>query len=109
MRFYDIMLEEAKYLSLENWIVLMPHINCKTDFDDSWSAREIEEYKDTLNDMHLAKIDLADAVYVVDVDGYLGESTKAELEYARRAHCLVFYRSIYRRLRPGLDTNELTC
>ena len=34
--------------------------------------------------MHLARIDLADAVFVANVDGYIGESTAREIEYARK-------------------------
>lgn len=36
-----------------------------------------------LDELHLRKIDLADYVYVVDVDGYVGESTRREVAYAR--------------------------
>ena len=34
--------------------------------------------------MHKRKIDLADAIYVINVDGYIGESTRSEIEYAQR-------------------------
>lgn len=37
-----------------------------------------------LDRLHLAKIDLADEVLVISVDGYIGESTRRELEYCRR-------------------------
>lgn len=30
------------------------------------------------------KIDLADRVLVLDVDGYIGESTRSEIEYAQQ-------------------------
>lgn len=33
--------------------------------------------------IHLKKIALADEIFIVDVDGYIGESTKKEIEYAR--------------------------
>lgn len=32
--------------------------------------------------MHLRKIDMADEVYVINVGGYIGSSTKAEIRYA---------------------------
>ena len=32
--------------------------------------------------MHKRKIDLADEIYVINVDGYIGSSTKSEIEYA---------------------------
>lgn len=40
------------------------------------------ELKQRLDELHLRKIDLADEVFVLDVDGYIGSSTKREIEYA---------------------------
>lgn len=40
------------------------------------------ELKTKLDELHKRKIDLADEVFVVNVGGYLGESTKSEIEYA---------------------------
>jgi hypothetical protein len=36
-----------------------------------------------LDELHFRKIDLADEVMILNVDGYIGESTRNELEYAR--------------------------
>ena len=41
--------------------------------------------------MHKAKIDLADAIFVINVDGYIGESTKNEIEYAKKHNKEIFY------------------
>lgn len=41
-----------------------------------------EKEKQNIVCAHLKKIDLSDAIYVVDVNGYIGESTKSEIEYA---------------------------
>jgi hypothetical protein len=35
-----------------------------------------------MDNLHLQKIDLADVLFVMNVDGYLGEQTKAEIAYA---------------------------
>lgn len=40
------------------------------------------ELKARLDELHLRKIDLADYVMVVNRDGYIGQSTKREIEYA---------------------------
>ena len=37
-----------------------------------------------LEKAHLRKIDLSDAIYVVDLDGYIGPSVQKEMEYAER-------------------------
>ena len=39
--------------------------------------------KEMLDDMHKRKIDMADAIYVINVGGYVGESTRSEIEYAK--------------------------
>jgi len=36
-----------------------------------------------LDTLHLRKIDLADEVFVVNKDGYIGDSTRHEIEYAQ--------------------------
>jgi len=38
--------------------------------------------KDMLDDMHKRKIDLSGEIFVINVDGYIGTSTKSEIEYA---------------------------
>lgn len=43
------------------------------------------EQKKRLDELHLRKIDMADEVLFLNVDGYMGESTRRELDYARKA------------------------
>lgn len=43
------------------------------------------EQKAALDALHLRKIDLADRVLVVNPGGYIGESTRREIAYARAA------------------------
>ena len=33
--------------------------------------------------MHRQNIDMSDEIYVINFEGYIGESTKAEIEYAK--------------------------
>ena len=44
-----------------------------------------------LDDMHKHKIDMADEIFVINVGGYIGDSTKSEIEYARQTGKLVKY------------------
>jgi len=44
-----------------------------------------------LDDMHLRKIDLADEIFVINSEGYIGESTKREIEYAQESGMTVKY------------------
>lgn len=39
--------------------------------------------KEKLGRLHLRRIDLADAILVVNIGGYIGESTRREMDYAR--------------------------
>ena len=50
-----------------------------------------EEQKVMLDDMHKRKIDMADAIYVINKDGYIGDSTRSEIEYARKHNKEVIY------------------
>ena len=49
--------------------------------DVDWTTSG-SDLKKTLDDLHKRKIDLADGIYVVNVGGYIGESTQGEIEYA---------------------------
>lgn len=41
------------------------------------------EQKIMLDELHKRKIDLADEILVLNVDGYVGDSTRSEIRYAR--------------------------
>jgi hypothetical protein len=76
-RFKDEFMEAQKELTLEGHIVIS--VGC---FGHSDPDPRIEASKDMLDAMHLRKIDMADAIYVVNVNGYIGNSTRREIEYA---------------------------
>ena len=44
-----------------------------------------------LDDMHKRKIDMADSIYVINVGGYIGDSTKREITYAEKTGKKVNY------------------
>lgn len=50
-----------------------------------------DEQKVLLDDIHKRKIDLADAIYVINKDGYIGSSTTSEIEYATQHGKEIFY------------------
>lgn len=56
---------------------------------DWYSAEE----KETLDLLHLSKIEESDAIFVVDVEGYVGESTRREIKWARIRGKDVYYMS----------------
>lgn len=50
-----------------------------------------DEQKAMLDDMHKRKIDMADAIYVINKNGYIGSSTRSEIEYARKHNKEVYF------------------
>lgn len=44
-----------------------------------------------LDEMHKRKIDMADEIFVINVDGYIGSSTKSEIKYAEAHNKKVKY------------------
>ena len=79
-RFKDQFLEAQKRLTLEGNIVISVGLFGHSGDDEVWA----DGIKSMLDDMHKRKIDIADAIYVINPDGYIGESTRSEIEYARR-------------------------
>jgi hypothetical protein len=77
-RFLKEMHKVEERLTLEGKIVLMIGVNTK----DVARTENLEKYKPMLDELHLRKIDLSDAVLIVAVNNYIGESTKREIEYA---------------------------
>ena len=45
---------------------------------------EFEGVKEKLDELHLRKIDFADEIFIINAHGYIGESTKREIEYAKK-------------------------
>ena len=86
IRFKNEFMKVQEKLILEGNIVFTPN------FFNSIKKEEINlETKKMLDEMHRQKIDISDEIYVINVDGYIGESTKAEIEYAKMKNKKVSY------------------
>ena len=79
-RFKDEFMQAQKRLTLEGNIVLSVGLFGHSGDDEVWN----EGIKEMLDDMHKRKIDMADEIYVINVGGYIGSSTRSEIEYAER-------------------------
>ena len=80
-RFKDAFMQVQKKLTLEGNIVISVGL-----FGHSGDTEVLTEgVKDMLDDMHKRKIDMADEIFVINVGGYIGSSTKSEIEYAHAA------------------------
>jgi hypothetical protein len=77
-KFKDEYISEQKRLTLEGNIVISVGLFGHTGDNEVWT----EGTKEMLDDMHKRKIDLADEIFVINKNGYIGSSTKSEIEYA---------------------------
>ena len=85
-RFKDYFLEVNAVLTLNGWIVLMPGVFGHAD-NIEWT----EEVKKKLDELHLKKIRLSNAIFVLNIGGYIGQSTAHEIEYAESIGVPIFY------------------
>jgi len=86
-RFKDQFLETQKRLTLEGCIVISVGLFGHSGDEEVWKPGT----KEMLDDMHLRKIDLADEIFVINVGGYIGESTRREIAYAEKTGKKVRY------------------
>ena len=89
-RFKEQFLEVQKRLTLEDCIVISVGLFLDEPSGKAERGHAGDEEvwepgtKEMLDDMHLRKIDLADEIFVINVGGYIGESTKREIAYAAK-------------------------
>lgn len=86
-KFKDEFLREQKRLTLEGNIVISVGLFGHSGDDEVWT----ENTKEMLDDMHKRKIDMADEIFVVNKGGYVGTSTKSEIEYATKTGKNIVY------------------
>jgi hypothetical protein len=77
-RFREEFLEAQKRLTLEGNIVISVGLFGHSGDEEVWA----ENTKPMLDDMHFRKIDLSDGIFVVNPGGYIGSSTRNEIDYA---------------------------
>lgn len=79
-KFKDEFLKAQKQLTLIGNIVISVGMFGHADGD--YENVITPEIKVMLDDIHKRKIDMSDEIYVINKNGYIGESTKSEIEYA---------------------------
>ena len=68
-----------KELTLQGNIVISVGLFGHSGDNEVWN----DGVKEMLDEMHLAKIDMADEIFVINPGGYVGQSTAREIAYAR--------------------------
>lgn len=100
-RFKEAFMEAQKELTLAGNIVISVGIFGHSENDDMLKGMDDDNLAQTkimLDDMHRCRIDMADEIYVINVNGYIGNSTKSEIDYAKATGKKVNY------LIPPIDT-----
>ena len=70
--------ETNKRLTLEGNVVIS--VGCFGHAGDEFTYVQ----KEMLDDIHRQKIEMADEIFVINKDSYIGKSTRAEIEYAKK-------------------------
>ena len=93
-RFKEEFMEAQKRLPLEGKIVISVGLFGHSGDSEVWEGMDegtLTRTKEMLDDMHKRKIDMADEIFVINVGGYIGESTASEIAYAKAAGKAVSY------------------
>lgn len=86
-KFKDDFLEVQKRLTLEGNIVISVGLFGHSGDDEVWNPGT----KEMLDEMHKRKIDMANEILVINKGGYIGSSTRSEIEYAEATGKAVRY------------------
>ena len=85
-RFKDEFMKAQKDLTLQGNIVISVGLFGHAGDNEVWENMDegtLTKTKEMLDDIHKRKIDMSDGIFVINVGGYIGESTKSEIEYAK--------------------------
>ena len=86
-KFKEQFMKTQKDLTLQGNIVLSVGLFGHSGDNEVWENMDegtLTNTKEMLDDMHKRKIDMSDEIFVINVGGYIGESTKSEIEYAKK-------------------------
>ena len=86
LKFKDEMMKIAEKLELKGNCVIPPIYPTSPD-KDAYTNEEAE----MLDKMHKEKIKLSDAIFVVNIHSYIGESTKSEIQFVKSLNKEVMY------------------
>lgn len=85
LKFKKEMMKTAEKMVLEGNCILTPVYPILEDFERT------EEQLKKLKEAHFKRIELSDAILVINKDNYIGKSTKLEIEYAEKLGKEIIY------------------
>ena len=93
-RFREQFMQAQKDLTLQGNIVISVGLYGHAGDSEVWENMDegtLTKTKEMLGDMHKRKIDMSDEIFVINVNGYIGDSTKSEIKYAKETGKIVNY------------------
>ena len=93
-RFRDEFTRINKELTLQGNVVISVGLFGHSGDSEVWENMDegtLTKTKIMLDDIHRQKIDMADEIFVINVGGYIGESTRGEIEYAKTHNKKITY------------------
>lgn len=85
LKFQKEMMMVSEKLTLESNCVLTPI------YPIFKNLKKTDEQLERLKEAHFKKIEMSDAIYVINKDNYIGKSTKLEIEYAQKLGKEIIY------------------
>lgn len=85
LKYQKEMMKLAETMALEGYCILTPI------YPTISGTERTEEEIIKLKKSHFKKIELSDAILVVNINNYIGESTKLEIEYAKSLKKEIMY------------------
>lgn len=85
-RFEEEFMNAQRDLTLQGNIVISVGLFGHSGDSEVWENMDegtLTKTKEMLDDIHKRKIDMADEIFVINVGGYIGKSTRSEIEYAK--------------------------
>lgn len=74
---------KTEFMKVQEKLTLDGNIVFTPNFFNNMKDEITIEAKNMLDEMHRQKIDMSNEIYVINFGGYIGESTKSEIEYAK--------------------------
>ena len=90
-RFIEQMAVKAWEYEKQGTIALACHLLPASYTDTPHHLAEEQGVADDLDELHLQKIDIADHLHVMNIGGYIGESTRREIHYAKATGKPIIY------------------
>ena len=83
-KFCDVAAVKKWEFEKEGMIAIGLHFLPSWYTEQTHHVAEFEGVASILDELHLRKIEMADEIFIVNVNGYIGERTKFEIDYSKK-------------------------